>query len=178
MYAVFRQNIILSSFDTINVGKFQLNSVSICWENSKKTVLFKTLDTIGNCQRPVFPLAVSQHTHKITNLWKSSKVTLGDISRFKFVDIFVYISNHFRWNDYAGFTMHYNLYRLNQFTMFLQGHKGLYRPSSTNGNVKGRFVLTLHLLSSCWENDWLISPSFQAVKIDQNKKFFDFFYHI
>ena len=31
----------------------------------------KTLDTIGNCQRPVFPLGVSQHyMHKITNLWK------------------------------------------------------------------------------------------------------------
>ena len=32
----------------------------------------KTLDTIGNCQRPVFSLGVSQHTcmHKITNLWK------------------------------------------------------------------------------------------------------------
>ena len=30
----------------------------------------KTLDTIGYCQRPVFSLAVSQHMHKITNLWK------------------------------------------------------------------------------------------------------------
>ena len=29
-----------------------------------------TLDTIGNCQRPVFLLGVSQHMHKITNLWK------------------------------------------------------------------------------------------------------------
>ena len=28
----------------------------------------KTLDTIGNCQRPVFSLGVSQHMHKITNL--------------------------------------------------------------------------------------------------------------
>ena len=33
-------------------------------------ILFKTLDTIGNCQRPVFSLGVSQHMHKITNLWK------------------------------------------------------------------------------------------------------------
>jgi hypothetical protein len=32
--------------------------------------LLKPLDTIGNCQRPVFPLAVSQHMHIITNLWK------------------------------------------------------------------------------------------------------------
>ena len=30
----------------------------------------KTLDTIGNCQRPVFTRGVSQHMHKITNLWK------------------------------------------------------------------------------------------------------------
>ena len=27
-----------------------------------------TLDTIGNCQRPVFSFGVSQHMHKITNL--------------------------------------------------------------------------------------------------------------
>ena len=32
--------------------------------------LLKTLDTIGNCQRPVFSLNVSQHMHKITNQWK------------------------------------------------------------------------------------------------------------
>ena len=32
----------------------------------------KTLDnvTIGNCQRPVCSLSVSQHKHKITSLWK------------------------------------------------------------------------------------------------------------
>ena len=28
----------------------------------------KKLDTIGNCQRPVFSLCVSQHMHKVTNL--------------------------------------------------------------------------------------------------------------
>ena len=28
----------------------------------------KTVDTIGNCQRPVFSLGVYQHMHKITNL--------------------------------------------------------------------------------------------------------------
>jgi hypothetical protein len=33
-------------------------------------VRLKTLDTIGNCQRPVFSLRVSQHMHKTTNLWK------------------------------------------------------------------------------------------------------------
>ena len=30
----------------------------------------KTLDSIGNCQRPLFPLGISQLMHKITNLWK------------------------------------------------------------------------------------------------------------
>ena len=30
----------------------------------------RALDTIGNCQRPVFSLGVSQVMHKITNLWK------------------------------------------------------------------------------------------------------------
>ena len=29
-----------------------------------------TLDASGNCQRPVFSIGVSQHMHKITNIWK------------------------------------------------------------------------------------------------------------
>ena len=33
-------------------------------------LIIKTLDTFGNCQRPVFPLGVSQHMHTITNLWE------------------------------------------------------------------------------------------------------------
>ena len=36
------------------------------------------MDTIGNRQRLVFSLGVSQHMHKITNLNRSSK--LGDIN--------------------------------------------------------------------------------------------------
>ena len=28
----------------------------------------KTVDTVGNCERPVFSLRVSQHMHKIINL--------------------------------------------------------------------------------------------------------------
>ena len=32
--------------------------------------VLKTLDTYGNCQRPLFSLGVSQHMHKITNLRK------------------------------------------------------------------------------------------------------------
>ena len=39
------------------------------WINVKLFYL-KTVDTIGNCQRPVFSLGVSQHVHKITTLWK------------------------------------------------------------------------------------------------------------
>ena len=35
----------------------------------KRTVHSKTLDPNGNFQRPVFSLGVSQHMHKITNLW-------------------------------------------------------------------------------------------------------------
>ena len=30
----------------------------------------KAVDTIGNCQRLAFTVGVSQHMHKITNLWK------------------------------------------------------------------------------------------------------------
>ena len=30
--------------------------------------VLKTLDTIGNCQRPVFSFGVSQYNHKLTNL--------------------------------------------------------------------------------------------------------------
>ena len=33
-------------------------------------ISWKTLDTIGNCQRPLVSLSVSQHMLKITNLWK------------------------------------------------------------------------------------------------------------
>ena len=35
-----------------------------------RTIPLKALDTIGNCQRGVFSLGVSQYMHKITNLWK------------------------------------------------------------------------------------------------------------
>ena len=34
------------------------------------TVRLKAVDTIGNCQRLTFTVCVSQHMHKITNLWK------------------------------------------------------------------------------------------------------------
>ena len=40
------------------------------WTNKERCLNLKTLDTVGNCQRPVFSHGVSQHMHKITNLWK------------------------------------------------------------------------------------------------------------
>ena len=42
-------------------------SCNRCWYMYRA---LKTLETIGNCQRPVFSLGVAQHLHKITNLWK------------------------------------------------------------------------------------------------------------
>ena len=36
--------------------------------NRDWSVVLKTLDPIGNCQRPVFSLGVSHHMHNITNL--------------------------------------------------------------------------------------------------------------
>ena len=36
---------------------------------SLRWIYLKGRYTIGNCQRPVFSLGVSQHMHKITNLW-------------------------------------------------------------------------------------------------------------
>ena len=38
--------------------------------NDLPSSTLKPVDTIGNCQRPVFSFAISQHMHKITNLWK------------------------------------------------------------------------------------------------------------
>ena len=48
----------------------------------------KALDTFGNnCQRPVFSLCVSQHMHKITNLWKflTHQLVVEDL-RFQMLD--------------------------------------------------------------------------------------------
>ena len=47
--------------------------------------------TIGNCQRPVFSLGVSQHKHKITSLWKfelnwSSQLRENDESKNTLID--------------------------------------------------------------------------------------------
>ena len=39
--------------------------------SAEKRLLWRqSVPTFGNCQSPVFSLGVSQHMHKITNLWK------------------------------------------------------------------------------------------------------------
>ena len=38
------------------------------WLTKSSHSHLKTVDTIGNCQRPVFLLGISQHIHEITNL--------------------------------------------------------------------------------------------------------------
>jgi len=44
------------------------------WRRGKKITWFlcwlRAVDTIGNCQRLAFTVGLSQHIHKITNLWK------------------------------------------------------------------------------------------------------------
>ena len=39
-------------------------------ESITPTGVLKAVDTIGDCQRLAFTVGVSQHMHKITNLWK------------------------------------------------------------------------------------------------------------
>ena len=55
-------------------------------QNSKELwnlIMLKAVDTIGNCQRLVFTIGVSQHMHKITNLWKFELNRLQDINERK-----------------------------------------------------------------------------------------------
>ena len=64
-----------SNDNDLCVGYIKINLESLNWMFVLITlclspVWLKTLDNIGNCQRPVFLLGVSQHMHKITNLWK------------------------------------------------------------------------------------------------------------
>ena len=49
---------------------FSLFSDVFCFLEKSGKMWLKTLDTIGNCQRRVFTVGLSQHMHKITNLWK------------------------------------------------------------------------------------------------------------
>ena len=45
-----------------------VNKVILYRNMAKVQIGLKVLDTFGNCQRPVFSLAVSLHMHKVTNL--------------------------------------------------------------------------------------------------------------
>ena len=45
-----------------------MNNVTASYLQMYPAASLKTLDTFGNCRRPVFSLGVSQHMHKITNL--------------------------------------------------------------------------------------------------------------
>ena len=55
-------------YHIINFTLNQIENFTILWSWNCIATL-KTVDTIGNCQRLVFTLGVSQHMHKITNLW-------------------------------------------------------------------------------------------------------------
>ena len=71
------------NFQHLGCNVFMLRRIRVKWRislipgwfgsdhkvNAVKS-LSKGRHTIGNCQRPVFSLGVSQHMHKITNLWK------------------------------------------------------------------------------------------------------------
>ena len=48
----------------------RFQTVLSCNTSSKPVQCLKAVDTIGNCQRLAFTVGVSQHMHKITNLWK------------------------------------------------------------------------------------------------------------
>ena len=55
----------------VHSALMEVKEIPICWQvNGGFHKVLKALDTTGNCQRPVFSLGVSQHKHKITNLWK------------------------------------------------------------------------------------------------------------
>ena len=47
-----------------------LNQIEIHIYLVSPQLTLKQVDFIGKCQIPVFSLAVSQHMHKITNMWK------------------------------------------------------------------------------------------------------------
>ena len=50
--------------------KAPCNSLQVPGWRNMQPIKDWTLDTICKCQRLVFKVGVSQHTHKITNLWK------------------------------------------------------------------------------------------------------------
>ena len=55
-------------FEKCHFGVFV--GLSICTPSRVFSIQLKAPDTLGNCQRPVVSLGVSQHMHIIPNLWK------------------------------------------------------------------------------------------------------------
>ena len=61
---------------------FKHEAAPFAWSDEIKSAMqrhciscsFKGTGHFGNCQRPVFSLGVSQHMHKITNLWKFDSI--------------------------------------------------------------------------------------------------------
>ena len=62
----YKPALVSSAFWGIINGSFG----NLCLVSRLQQRILKTMDTIGNCRRPVFSLGVSQHMHNITNLWK------------------------------------------------------------------------------------------------------------
>ena len=69
----FKKGVVVLKQQTVHVWAQTVFIPASVWLPS-----LKTLDTIGNCQRPVFSLGVSQHMHKTTNLWKFELKKLRD----------------------------------------------------------------------------------------------------
>ena len=63
-------DVVVTPFTNIKTVRPMLRIPKIKKQWWHQTFKLKALDTIGNCQRPVFSLAESQHIHKLTNLWK------------------------------------------------------------------------------------------------------------
>jgi hypothetical protein len=69
---VWKSCVYSDKFTCHNCATLDLQTVHLMktFYNGRLERELKTLDTIGNFQRPVFSLAVSQHMHKTTSLWK------------------------------------------------------------------------------------------------------------
>ena len=57
----------MSGGDLLELNTYEYANHLVCI-----TCVLKTVDTIGNCQNPVFSLGVSQHMHKVTNLGRQT----------------------------------------------------------------------------------------------------------
>ena len=61
------------NYQQLFIARYQVSFYANNYIKYLPTVLIvplKAVDTIGKCQRLAFTVGVSQHMHKITNLWK------------------------------------------------------------------------------------------------------------